>query len=49
MGLRQMFFQDKSRQETENEAPWAYKIVKVEGGYMAFESPDDYETWIKQQ
>ena len=30
------------------EAPWAAKIVAVEGGFMAFESVSDYETWEKQ-
>ena len=29
-------------------APWAAKVVKVEGGYMAFESVSDYQTWRKQ-
>lgn len=29
--------------------PWAAKIVKVEGGYMAFESVSDYQTWRKQK
>ncbi len=29
-------------------APWAAKIVKVEGGYKAFESVTDYQTWRRQ-
>lgn len=29
-------------------APWAAKIVEVEGGFMAFESMSDYETWANQ-
>jgi hypothetical protein len=29
-------------------APWAAIVVKVEGGWMAFESMSDYETWSKQ-
>lgn len=28
--------------------PWASVIVAVEGGYLAFESPDDYYTWLAQ-
>lgn len=28
--------------------PWAAEVVEVEGGYKAFESVDDYETWTKQ-
>lgn len=30
-------------------APWAAKIVKVDGGYRAFESLADYETWKRQK
>lgn len=30
-------------------APWAAKVVKVEGGYIAFESVADYQTWRKQK
>ena len=30
-------------------ATWASKIVKVEGGYMAFESWTDYQTWKNQK
>lgn len=30
-------------------APWAAKVVKVDGGYMAFESVADYETWKRQK
>ena len=30
-------------------APWAAEIVEVDGGYMAFESVDEYENWTKQQ
>lgn len=30
-------------------APWAAKIVKVSGGYRAFESIADYVTWKAQK
>ena len=30
-------------------APWASKIVRVCGGYKAFESWTDYEIWRKQK
>jgi hypothetical protein len=30
-------------------APWAAKIVKVDGGYMAFETAADYRTWKNQK
>lgn len=30
-------------------APWAAKVAKVDGGYMAFESITDCDTWRKQK
>ena len=30
-------------------APWAAKVAKVDGGYLAFESVADYQTWRKQK
>lgn len=27
---------------------WAAKIIRVEGGFMAFESMTDYQTWLRQ-
>lgn len=30
-------------------APWAAKIVKVVGGYIAFESLDHYRIWKNQK
>lgn len=39
----------KSAAEARKLAPWAAKIVKVDGGYMAFESLTDYRTWQKQK
>jgi len=38
-----------SRKEAVNEAPWAAKIVKVEGGYMCFEYISDYQVWKNQK
>lgn len=29
-------------------APWAAEIIEVEGGWMAFESVADAETWARQ-
>ena len=31
------------------EATWAAKIVKVDGGWLAFESVADYNTWRQQK
>ena len=47
--MRQIFLQVKTRKAAKQAAPWAAKIVKVEGGYLAFESTVDYETWRKQK
>lgn len=29
-------------------APWAAKILEVEGGFLAFESLNDFELWVAQ-
>ena len=29
--------------------PWAETIIVVDGGYLAFESDDDAETWRNQE
>jgi hypothetical protein len=47
--MRTVFLAVKTRKEAVDAAPWAEKIVKVEGGYMAFESEDDYRTWKNQK
>lgn len=39
----------KTKKDAMKKAPWACKIVKVTGGYMAFESWDDFETWKNQK
>jgi hypothetical protein len=43
------FIETNNRKKAEKEAPWAYKIVKVEGGYMAFEFENDYLIWKNQK
>ena len=47
--MRTQFVQTSSRKTAEAECPWAAKIVKVDGGYMAFESIADYQTWRRQK
>ena len=47
--MRQEMIEVKTRKEAVKLAPWAAKIVKVSGGYMAFESIADFETWKKQK
>ena len=39
----------KTAKEAKEKATWAAKVVKVEGGYMAFEFMTDYTTWINQK
>lgn len=34
--------------DVERLCPWAEEIIAVEGGYRAFESPNDAETWRRQ-
>jgi hypothetical protein len=55
--MRKQFIRDEptegydhagSMEQAQEIAPWAAEIVEVEGGYMAFESVADYETWNRQ-
>lgn len=47
--MRQKFVECKSWYYAEKECPWANKIAKVFGGYMCFESIDDYKIWRNQK
>ena len=38
-----------TRREVMQLAPWAGVIQRVEGGFTAFESEEDYQTWRAQQ
>ena len=38
-----------SKAEVEKAAPGAAVIVKVEGGWLAFDTVTDYDTWRKQK
>lgn len=46
--MRQETIYNVTRKQAVAAMPWAAKIVKVEGGYMGFESVNDYNTWSKQ-
>lgn len=46
--MRQEFLAVETIEQAEQLAPWAAKIVECDGGYMAFESITDYETWMAQ-
>lgn len=47
--MRNEFVQTESRKFAKNACPWASVITKVDGGYMAFESTQDYRAWRSQK
>lgn len=47
--MRREFIEARSRGTAVKRCPWAARIVKVEGGYMAFESAADYDAWRNQK
>ena len=47
--MRSEFVECKDRRSAWRRCPWAAKIVKVEGGYHAYESIDDYNTAMEQK
>jgi hypothetical protein len=46
--MRQAYIECKTRRTAARRCPWASKIVKVVGGYRAFESIVDWQTWRAQ-
>jgi len=47
--MRQEFVQVETKEEALNDCPWASECVEVDGGFICFESQDDYSTWIGQR
>jgi hypothetical protein len=47
--MRKEFIQCATLKQAKAAAPWAGQIIKVDGGWMAFESVDDGDTWLRQQ
>jgi hypothetical protein len=47
--MRQQFTEAKTRKSASKDCPWAARVVKVDGGYMCFESEADYQTWKQQK
>ena len=47
--MRNEFVQTESLKVAKNACPWASVIAKVDGGYMAFESAQDYRAWRSQK
>lgn len=46
--MREMIY-TKTLAAAKKRAPWAAKIVKVYGGYIAFDCYQDYLTWHNQK
>jgi hypothetical protein len=44
-----MFVQGRTRKEAEKKYPQAFKIVRVCGGFMVFNTADDYSIWESQK
>lgn len=47
--MRQKFILTTKKSDALKECPWASKVVKVDSGYLAFESIEDYKTWKNQK
>ena len=47
--MRKESVEAKSKKGALTLCPWACKVVKVEGGYMCFESIVDYKIWKNQK
>jgi len=46
--MKQEFVETNNIEEAKAECLWASEIVEVEGGFMAFESVNDFEIWNNQ-
>ncbi len=38
----------RTKEQAFDLCPWACEVERVEGGWMVFESDDDYRTWLNQ-
>ncbi|MGH6625128.1 MAG: hypothetical protein ACRECD_01050 [Burkholderiaceae bacterium] len=47
--MRKEFVECKTRATAVRRCPWAAVIIKVDGGYMAFESVNDADVWRRQK
>jgi len=47
--MRKEFVECASYGTAKRHCPWAAIIARVEGGFMAFESIQDYKTWKGQK
>lgn len=46
--MRKEFIEVETSEEAYEAAPWASIVIEVDGGWMAFESHDEYVTWTMQ-
>ena len=44
-----IFLEVSTKKEAVTMATWACKIIKVSGGYLAFEYETDYNVWKQQR
>ena len=47
--MKTKFIETESRNKAKKACPWSTTIAKVCGGFMCFESVDDYKTWKNQK
>ena len=47
--MRRAFIPQRPLEDARSYAPWARRIVRVTGGWMAFESDSDFRTWQRQR
>ena len=47
--MRTEFLAVNTKKAAQKLAPWAELVVKVTGGYRAFESQEDYKTFKNQK
>lgn len=43
------FVETESEDEAHNECPWASIIIRVEYGFMCFDTQTDYEVWLVER
>lgn len=47
--MRRLFVECETREEAEEECPWAVEIIEAEGGFWCFESGDDAAVWLAEE
>ena len=47
--MRTTFGSWKNRYYAKKDCPWACRIIKVDGGYVCFESEENYMIWKNQK